>query len=339
MIRTLCGGVAALLLGAILLWVEPGGAFEPDAPHDQRARAQVLFDRARGVLQNGDAQQACPLFEESARLEPALVTRFYLAACYEALGRLASALRVFSEVADLALAHGDTELGAGARQRGSLLEKQVSRLRIIAPQGASAGIQIERDGIVLDATEWGIEVPVDAGTHQVRAYGDGLVEWSERIEVLVGPGTYTVAVPELASKRLMPRSSLESTATSIEAEPVDRSFLGPTHRKVAVVAGSIGVICIGVGSVFALRAISKSDASDRAGCLGSVCPTPAGVELRREAQVAGNVATGSMIGGLTGLATAAALFLLVDGTSARAAPSVVTRASAHGGELLWQGRF
>jgi hypothetical protein len=339
MIRTLCGGVSALLLGLLLFWVEPSGAFEPEVPGDQRTQAQVLFEQARGVLQDGDAQQACPMFAESWKLEPVPLTRFHLALCYEALGRLASAARAFSEVADWADAHGDVELGADARRWASVLEKRASKLRIVVPAGVSAGIQVERDGVLLDVTEWGVEVPVDAGSHQVRAFGDGLVEWSERVEVLSGPGTYTVAVPELASKRLIPRPTLDGAAHSAQAEPIDRSFLGPMHRKVAVVAGSVGVICIGVGSVFALRAISKSDASDRAGCLGSVCPTPAGVELRREAQVAGNVATASMIGGLTGLATAAALFLLVDGTNARAAPSVVTRASAHGGELLWQGRF
>lgn len=338
MIRTLCGGVSALLLGLVLFWVEPGRALEPEAPHTQ-TRAQLLFEGARGALRDGDAQKACPMLEQSWELEAVLVTRFHLALCYEALGRVASAVRVLSEVADSAIARGDVELGAEARRRGSLIEKRASKLRIVAPDGVSAGVQVERDGVLVDAEEWGVEVPVDPGVHQVRAFGDGLVEWSESIEVLAGPGTYTVAVPELAPKRLMPSLNAEGAATAVHAEPIDHSFLAPTHRKIAVAAGSVGVICIGVGSVFALRAISKSDASDRAGCLGSVCPTPAGVELRRQAQVAGNVATASMIGGLTGLATAAALFLLVDGTSARAAPSVVTRASPHGGELLWQGRF
>jgi hypothetical protein len=331
-------GASALLLGLVLLWVGPARASEPDAALEQRALARALRERARSVLAGGDAKQACPIYEESLKLEPALDTRFDLGVCYEALGRLASAYHAFSEVADLAAARGAVELGERSQIRARSVARRFSKLRIIVPAGMAPGVQIERDGVPLDVSEWGLEVPVDAGIRQVRAYGEGLAPWSEQIEVLPGPGTYTVQVPELAAKRLAPRLSL-GHGHDEPAEPIDRSFLGPTHRKIAVIAGGVGVACIAVGSVFALRAISKSDASDRAGCFGNVCPTPDGVELRRQAQVAGNVATGSMIGGLTGLATAAALFLLVDGTSSRAAPTVVPRASAHGGEVLWQGRF
>lgn len=331
-------GVSALLLGLVLLRAEPAGASEPDAAPERRALARALLERGRSVLAADDAKQACPIFEESLKIEPALETRFQLGLCYEALDRLASAYHAYFEVADLAGARDEVELGERARLRARTVARRASRLRIVVPASIAPGVEIERDGAAIDVSEWGLEVPVDTGIHQVRAYGEGLAPWSQQIEVLPGPGTYTVQVPELAAKRLAPRLTVGDGSVE-PAEPIDRSFLGPTHRKIAVVAGGVGVLCIGVGSIFALRAISKSDASDRAGCVGSVCPTPEGVELRREAQIAGNVATGSMIGGLTGLATAAALFLLVDGTSARAAPNVVTRASAHGGEVLWQGRF
>jgi hypothetical protein len=331
-------GAPALLLALALLWVGPAPASEPAAAPDQRALARALRERARSVLAGGDAKQACPIFEESLKLEPALDARFDLGLCYEALGKLATAYRAFSEVADLAAARSAAELGERSGHRARAVARRSSKLRVIVSTDTAPGVQIELDGAPLDATEWGLEVLVDAGVREVRAYGEGLTPWSQQIEVFPGSGTYTVQVPELAAKRLAPRLSL-GHGSDEPPDPSDRSFLGPTHRKIAVIAGGVGVACIAVGSVFALRAISKSDASDRAGCTGSVCPTPEGVELRRQAQIAGNVATGSMIGGLTGLATAAALFLLVDGTSARAAPNVVPRASANGGEVLWQGRF
>jgi hypothetical protein len=259
MTRMLCSAARALLFGLVLLWAERGGAFEPELSREQRALAQALFERARGLLAAGDAREACRIFDESARIEPALATRFHVGLCHEALGRFASALRAFTEVADLAAARGEVALGDDSRQRARTAARRSSKLRIIGPASAAAGVQIERDGVVLDVTEWGLEVPVDAGVHQVRAYGEGFVEWSEQLEVLPGPGVYTVQVPELAAKRLGARLTLGGSAGE-EAQPIDRSFLGPAHRKVAVIAGGIGVIYIGVGSVFVLRAISNSDA-------------------------------------------------------------------------------
>jgi hypothetical protein len=348
MTLTFGGGARALLVALALAWVRPGAATTPtehEAPgetrpasSDDQTLARALFERARTVQGAGRASEACPIFEESLRLEADLVVRFHLAACYEAIGRLASAHRSFSQVAALGVTRGEPELGSNAERRAAALAPRLSKLRVVVAPSEAGRITVERDGTPLDVWEWSEEVPVDPGLHRVRASGDGLVEWSAEIEVSPGPGSYWVRVPPLAIKRLVPQLLLSSGPAGVDAAPPDHSFLGPTHRKVAVLAGGVGVVCIAVGGVFGVRAITKSDASARAGCVGNVCPTPAGVELRREAQVAGNVATVGMISGLTGLATAAAIFLLIDGTSQRPR-SVVPRASARSGELLWQGEF
>jgi hypothetical protein len=147
-----------------------------------------------------------------------------------------------------------------------------------------------------------------------------------------------LVVPSLIERTLRPQF-----VTNTEPDPrdplVSPSFFAPTHRKVAAAAGGIGVIGVGVGSVFSLRAISKSDESERLGCIGALCPTQRGVEARRQAEVSANVATAAMITGLVGLTTAAILFLFVDGGQRRAALPFLPVASPAPGQLGWQHSF
>jgi hypothetical protein len=101
----------------------------------------------------------------------------------------------------------------------------------------------------------------------------------------------------------------------------------------------VGGVGVAVGRIFGLRAISRSDDSDRLGCVGDLCPTQAGVDARGEAESAGNVSTVSLIGGLAGLATASVLFLIRDDGADGAALGVVPAAAPGAAELSIRGRF
>src|ERR1044071_5690414 len=85
------------------------GEAQPASPPDVAA-AQALFEQGRALMARERPEDACPKFEESQRLDPALGTEFNLASCYEKLGKLASAYALFTEVA--ATAHS-----TGQRQR------------------------------------------------------------------------------------------------------------------------------------------------------------------------------------------------------------------------------
>jgi hypothetical protein len=304
-------------------------------------RAQELFVQAGELMLADDAAGACPLLEESQRLDPALGTQFNLAACYEQTGKLASAHRLFSKVADLANALGHHERASMASARVSALEPRLSKLNIIVSASQRDRVEVERDGSLMASQELGVAVPVDAGLHTVRVSGEGLGAWWAEIRVLADPGEHTVFVPVLTEKTLEPQ--LHSGIASVPPSDVPRmkTFLAPTHRKVAVVAGSMGVLGVSAGTIFGMRAISKLDESDRLGCIGNLCPTAAGVDARRQAQVSTNVATVSMLAGLAGLATAAALFLLIDDDAddARASSRIEPRVAQSSGELLWRGQF
>lgn len=86
----------------------------------QVATAQALFEQGRALVIKGRAETACPKFEESQRLDPGLGTQFNLADCYERLGRLASALELFTKVT------------ATARETGQIQREQVAGARAAA---------------------------------------------------------------------------------------------------------------------------------------------------------------------------------------------------------------
>jgi serine/threonine-protein kinase len=253
------------------------------------AKAEAAFDEGRALLRQGRAREACPKLEESQRLDPGLGTQLNLAACYERLGRFASAHALFVEVAAGARQHGQDERERVARARATALEAKVSQLVIGVPAGAGPELHVERDGAELPRAEWNVLMPVDPGLHRVRAWGPGVGEWSTEVRVDDEGKLHEVAIP------------------FNDARP----FLAPLHRKIGVAAAGVGVAGVLVGSFFGLRALAKKGDAERAGCDGRACDTAEGGELRDEARSAGNVATLAMSIGAASLAAGAILLWVV----------------------------
>ena len=95
------GGVAMALTVASGVRAAESNSGEPSA---NVAAAEALFERGRELMAQRRVKEACPLFEESQRLDAGIGTQFNLAACYEAAGRFASAYTLFLEVAEAARA-------------------------------------------------------------------------------------------------------------------------------------------------------------------------------------------------------------------------------------------
>lgn len=321
-LRCISGGARCLALGAVLL-VQPAAAASPasqGATQTSRDRiaAQALFDEGRELMQNGLPSEACPRFEESNRLEPGLGTRFHLATCYEALGKLASAHALFLEVAAEAKQRGQDERERVARQKAQALEPRLSRLTVEVPFSSSPELRIERDGTPIGSAQWGLAVPVDPGRHRVSASAPGRSPWSTEVSVAAEGAFTRVEVPPLVETQ--------------------QSFFAPTTRKLGLAALGVGVGTIALGSVFTVQAISKKDASKEAGCSNDRCPTEEGLSLRQQAISAGQRATWAMSIGAVGLGAAAALFWLVP-TGEENALEVTPTADREGASLYVNGRF
>lgn len=272
---------------------------------EDSAAAQGLFDSAKALMAQGRMQEACPKLEESQRLEPRSGTELNLARCYELTGRLASAWTKYLEAAALSRSEGNEARENGARDLATALAPRVPKLVVqVAPEARLPDLMVSRDDSVVGPPQWGTEIPVDAGRHKLFARAPGHRYW-QTVTVVQGEGTTTtVTVPRL----------VESSASHAPRTAAGTG-LG-TQRILALVAGGVGVVGLGVGTGFGVAAMSKHSDAEK-GCTGTACTTAAAANAGNEAHDAGNIATIGLIVGAVGVAAGVTLWFTAPAPVAR----------------------
>lgn len=276
------------------------------APSAQdRAMAEALFREAKDLGAKGNLDEACRKFEESYSLDPTLGTKLHSAACYEELGRTASAWAAFNEAAALAAKAEDSKREKLARARIAKLEKSLPKLIIQVSEGVP-GLKVSLDGHPLGAAGLGTPLPIDPGSHEVQVDAPGYEPWKTTLTVAEGPGTDTLSVPELIKAE-------QKSGEAHGAEPPDevkKSIVadeGAGQRTLGYVVGGAGVLALAAGGYFGLRAKSQADDAD-AHCSGKFC-SPAGLAGHDDAEQSALISTIGFGVGLAAVATGAILIL------------------------------
>ena len=252
----------------------------------------------------GQTADACPRFADSNKLDPSSGTLLNLGACYEKLGRTASAWAAYQEAASLAQSSGRQDHLQAAQRRAAGLAPTLSRIVVNVTEPA-AGIEVRRDGVAVVRSEWGLAVPVDSGMHTYEASAPGYKPWKASVEVAGEGAKATVVVPALEKEPLVaPPDEPPVTASTSSWRPL---------RTVALVSGGVGIAGLVVGTIFGLKAKSTYDAS-LANCRAApadknLC-TPAGVSQRNDALFQGNVATVGFVVGAIAVAAGVVLWIV-----------------------------
>lgn len=329
MIRARAAGSSAIAV-ALLSAFTLGARADPSS--DNRAAAQVLFERGRELVEHTRFAEACPQFAESQRLDPGIGTLLWLADCYENIGQTASAWAAFSQAAaDAAEKHDARE--TVARARAAKLEAALSRLTIfVSPEAAAAtDLQIHCDGVPIVSANWSRPFPLDPGAHTITANAAGGRLWWTTVQLQLGSASTAVTVPALseplshAAAAEAPRS--ENLPPPDVAADASHSRSGHAQRVLAVAVACGGVASILVGSLFSLKAKSRYDDSNAGQCKPDNECTAVGFSDRSSAASMATVATIAMAGGGALIAGAAALYL----TAPRGAPVHVALSPNPGG--------
>jgi hypothetical protein len=297
--------------------------------------AEALFEDGRKLVAAGKYSDACPKFADSQRLDPSPATLLNLASCYEKLGRTATAWATFREAAGAANAVGRADYTAAAERHAASLEPRLARLTVTVAHPVD-GMQITRDGEVVAHAEWGVAIPIDPGSHQITVSAPGYQTWASTISVAQDGAQATVAVPELqklpsepapAPTTAPPPAPAPAPAPAAAPAPApapppapgaDDGSAGRGQRILGLVVGGIGVVGLGVGTVFAIVAKNKYDDSlpDCEVANHDLC-NATGVGVRNDARSAGDVATISLGVGAAALIAGGVLwFTAPGGTSA-----------------------
>jgi len=241
--------LAKALLGAVLC------ASVARAQRGDSAAAEQLFTAGREAFERGDYATACPKFEESQRLDPAAGTLINLAACYEKVGRLASAWEAWRSALQV-LPPGD-ERRPTVERMAAAMEKRVPRLHLELAPGAPPGTRVARDAVDLGAASLGVALPVDPGRHLVIVTAPDHLERRYDVQVSEGQTTKLEVAPGEKRSAVPPPAPVPTKAPIAPAPTPDRVEASGGTRTLGFVVAGAGVLGVAVGSVSGILALNK----------------------------------------------------------------------------------
>jgi hypothetical protein len=254
---------ASALLSALLLSTfsfapvaaaQPPAAASPpgnEVTTDQRALAEMLFFTGKGMMGDGRIAQACQKFAESYRLDPAAGTLLNLAVCHEKEGKIASSWGEFKQALAEARRANRQDRADLAIEAIKRLEPDLPFVAITVPAAVRVpGLEIERNGVPLQAGAWDTELPIDPGTN----------------EILVKAPLYK---PEKKTVTIDKKQHMSVTIDPLELAPVERPPppYWTSQRKLGAGVAVGGAALAIVGGVFGGLALGQKSTSDQN------CPT------------------------------------------------------------------
>jgi hypothetical protein len=336
--------VGAGVLSAVLFG---SAAASADPSAQDSAVAQSLYDEARKLTSSGQWTPACPKLEESQRLDPTPVTEFYLADCYEHVGRTASAWTTFLDLAVTAHRSGGPKAADRervAKSRASALEARLTKFVIDVPADVRAqGLVIKRDGEVVGEGQWGAPVAVDPGRHSVEASAPGKRAWTAQEDVQGSGRVVRLQVLALEDVPAPPAAaaSTGSTPGPAEAPAAPEETHSSPLRVVGITTAGIGAVGLVVGTILGLQALSKNSDANSGHCGSSAGFSDAnacdsqGLGLRKDAVDAANLSTIGFAAGGALVVAGAVMWLVAPSGRVQAAPALSTGSAG----VVMRGNF
>lgn len=293
--------VIAAIVGLVVM---AGAVHAQESPKS----AEAAFEKGRTLMTKKRYAEACAAFELSQRLDPQFGTQFNLAGCYAALDKIATAWKLYRE-----LARGDSN--AARRGRSTELAKKlaprVPKLKIRVDQ-QEPGMKIAVGDTDVTAL-LGAELPFDLGRYTIEGTLPGHRTFTREIEV-VAPGK-VLEVEVVFEKDTGPPPDAKPI---VVRPPPPRS----TRARNGKIVMASGIAVVGFGFVAGWRALVDRDAS-RDQCTVVRCPDFEGSQASADrAKLWGNLSTATIAVGA--IAVVGGIYLW------RSAPSRVQVGAAAG---------
>ena len=293
---------------------------------EEKATAEAVFEEGIRLIKQGNFAEACPKFEMSQRVEPAVGTMLYLAECYEKTNRTASSWAMFREAASLAETSGQTERMKTAQARAARLEPRLAWLTIeVAKDALVPGLQIRRNSVPVSSEFSGTSSPVDPGEVLVEASAPGRLPYSTKVKI-AAKARAVATIPVLQAAPDAVSSAAQAPPTQepgVQPSPVAAAGAAaagseapagpaPAQRSSPVpwLVGGAGVVALGVGSYFGFRAISKANDAEEL-CPKGICNSSEGTAAADDAHTAATISNVSLVLGAAAVATGVVLFLVL----------------------------
>ena len=326
---------ASALTAAVVAATSASLAHADECGGDRLTQAEALFDTGKALVNDGQLAEGCEQLKASEELCPALGTELHLADCYERLGSSASAWAMFRTAATSARRIDADDMEQLARERARSLEPKLSRLRIeLSPEARVPGLMVRRNGVPAVP---GASLPVDPGVSRLEVTAPGYQTYRTELTV-EGPTERVVTIPPLIPvppdpeppepierRASSPHPARERGASGAMTALVTRERT--THAILAAAVGGAGLVGVGFGVGFGVRALQLKGRAQPGEPSGGAPPcsangfcTDEGLSLLHEARQAGAWSTALLIGGSALTAAGLTIWLLApeEATSSQA---------------------
>jgi hypothetical protein len=303
-----------------------------------RGTARKLGYSGVEAYQAGDYRTANEKLEKAYAVLQVPSLGLWSARALVKLGKLVEGSERYVQVTQLGASGGNNEAVqkralADAASELALLTPKIPSV-IVRIEGAPlAEVRVQIDGVPIAQELLGEARQVNPGPHKIEGQRGAeqavvelvLAESEQKPALLRFAASVAAAPPTAVSPNPAEAPSSDSPGAGIGQQ-----------RTFALIAGGVGVLGIGVGSVFGLK--SKSDHDEAAKyCNGSECSDARGVSAGTDAYSAGNISTAFMIVGGVGLAGAAVLWFTAP--SSNEPKSARMGVGVGAGTLRVQGQF
>jgi serine/threonine-protein kinase len=298
-----------------------------------KEKADALFKHGKKLSAEKKYAEACPAFEESMKLDPAIGTQLNIGKCYEDWGLLGKALVAYRAAQKMAHdAKDDREPKIKAIVDD--LDSDVPRLTIKLPKEASfEGVVVKLDNKPF--TTFGQTMIVDPGPHTIDYTVDGV---KKQKTVPVERGGVSEVTLDIPKDRVIKKQPDQVADKPVSTGPA----AGHTQRLGGLVLGGAGVIAIGVSSLMTLSARGQYNDALAMYCNNAkdMCD-PMGLEQTHDARHTANTATVIFVGGAVAVAGGIALYVVAPKSAERAdqARYVVPSVTPDGAGVVYGGRF
>jgi hypothetical protein len=311
--------------GLALIFVVTGSSSAFAQAFGDRATARQLGHDGEAALAAKDYKTAEDDFRRADSLVHAPTLVLGLARALTGEGKLLEAQEAYNTVIREGVAPGAPEAFAkavaDAKAEVSAIGPKLGTVTILvktASGAAPANLKVTIDDSPVGAGSLGVKRPADPGAHVIKASADGFKPASVSVQVAGGSNadaalTLDVDPTAAAASPGAPvpgpdGSTAQPAAASgsgspLDTPPPDTARGSGPWRTVGLVAGGVGIVGLGLGTVFGVMAISDKNGAH---CDASGACDPGGLS---NANSAATVSTVGFIAGGVLLAGGAALYL------------------------------
>jgi hypothetical protein len=308
----------------------------PAVRADNAAQAEVLFNAARKLHDEGNFAEACPKFQASFDLDEQLGTLFNIADCFEKLEKWATAWARYDAALEWAERDKDDRI-AFIRAGRDRVAPKVPKV-VIAVSRPAPGLHVRQDDTKVIAAMYGLPLPVDPGPFKVVVMrGDVILEEHDAVAKEGATATIELDLAAIATKH--PKSSAEPVAKETPDKPQEP--YDPTHRNVGLIVGGVGLVAVIVAGGLEIGAlVKKGQAETEDACVNKFCSAD-GLDAADDAKTFAEVGQWVGIGGLVTLAVGATIFFTAPSEPDEpvAAWRVQSWAGVEGAGLVIEGAF